>query len=696
MNKRTLSIVQKLSKEKKETSIAALAEEYEVSQRTIRNDLNAINDVLEENGLHKLELLRGGIVRQHEDFSQVLVYVMEGDFYQYKLSKEERKKMAAVFLVRSSEYITLSSIADSLFVIRATIIGDLDDIKEMIHKNGMEVISHPNKGLRVEGKESAKRLFIMKMSRTRGGATEQGIVEQHISVQAGNRIIIQKIVNEQEHVHKSFLTDASFRKILLYLGIMIDRNIQGEYVEKQDYVNNDKYRMAQDILKYISQYCHINTTESEVCFFSKQLQRAHYLKEKNVNNDIIKIQMITRQFIESISDELEINLNGDYDFFESLSNHLRSVFSDRPPSFQENPIIDEVLNENPEVLEAVKRRASIILKHMSRNMTEVEEGYIAVHICAALERKKNKEVAFHVIVACHAGIGTSHLLLEKLKKHFNFHIVDIVSSHEAAGIESGKADFIISTVPLPNCKIDYVVVSPLLNDEDYLRVGNKIDALRDSRNLPSCVEEKEISAKGVINCIDPIVHEMLPDGMMADALMKRIRKEVRYYMNQSVEADAEIFSPYLHHLLPASHITLDVECADWKDAVHKSAQKLLDSGYIEDRYIDAMIHNIEENGPYVVLSPGFAMPHEGLEEGSIKVGMSLIRLKNPVPFGEEEFDPVEFVCCLSAVDHKTHLKAFFNLVNMLQDGKVKDMLHNCKTSQEAASIIEKYEYEVVN
>lgn len=49
------------------------------------------------------------------------------------------------------------------------------------------------------------------------------------------------------------------------------------------------------------------------------------------------------------------------------------------------------------------------------------------------------------------------------------------------------------------------------------------------------------------------------------------------------------------------------------------------------------------------------MPHEGLEAGSIKVGMNLIRLKNPVPFGEEEFDPVEFVCCLSAVDHK-HLK----------------------------------------
>jgi len=73
----------------------------------------------------------------------------------------------------------------------------------------------------------------------------------------------------------------------------------------------------------------------------------------------------------------------------------------------------------------------------------------------------------------------------------------------------------------------------------------------------------------------------------------------------------------------------------------------------------------------------------------------LIRLKTPVPFGEEELDPVEFVCCLSAVDHKTHLKAFFNLVNMLKNEDFKRQLHECVTPEEVAEIIEKYEYEVV-
>lgn len=751
MNKRTISMIQILNTPEKEVTIAELAEEFQISQRTVRNDLKDINELLRNNGLEELVLKSGGKIMRQQSFYHLLPLVSEVDLYSYKLSKEERKKIAAALLISATGYITLSTIADTLFVSRATVINDLDDIKAYIRKENLEVTSHPNKGLLVEGDESAKRRFLLKYLGN-AGKHEQEIVANRISVQAGNRIVLQKIINEQEHAHKCFLTDASFHKILNYLGIMVNRNMQGEYIEpyyetlnskmdrncnvqgesfepfsknhdlrKKDngntyagkrksqwQIDESRYTMAQDILRYVSQYCSINTTEDEVRYLANMLASAKYMKYAATKQNSVKIQMITRRFVEAISEEIGVNLNGDYDFFESLSNHLESVLSKSSVNYPENPIIDEVLEDNPEIFEAVKKKLSILHQYVSREITEVELGYIAVHICAALERKKNKEIAFHVIVACHAGIGTSQLLLEKLKKHFNFQIVDVIASHEAANLTEDKADFIISTVNLENCKLDYVVVSPLLNDEDYIRVGNKIDTVRNSRHLPSRVNDKERTAKGLLEQLQPVVYETVPD--MAPELMKKIRRVVRSYFNQSVEADGEIFSPYLHHLLPASHITLDVECTDWRDAIRKSAALLLERGYIEERYVDAMISNIEENGPYVILSPGFAVPHEGVEKGSVKVGMSLIRLRNPVKFCDEEASleeisiedteldledyPVEFVCVLSAIDHKTHLKAFFNLVNMLQTEGFKEKLRACKTSQEAATIIEQYEYEL--
>lgn len=694
MNKRISSIIYELIKTEKAITISDLAEKFQVSQRTIRNDLNAINEILWENQLTGLELKSGGQIIRDSDFAAIQSFISDGDFYFYKLSREERKKISSALLINSSEYITLSMIADNLYVSRATIINDLDDIKVFIRTGNLDVLSHPNKGLRVEGKESDKRLFLMGLVGLKTDVVENDdVVVKHITVQAGNKITIQKIVSEQEHIHKCFLTDDSFQKIILYLGIMVNRSLQGEYIEVRKKNNSSKYRLAQDILKYISQYCHVSVTEDEVQFLSEMLSVARYMKHKSASKEAVKMQLITRQFIENISEELVINLNDDYDFFENLSNHLESVFTVMPSDYLDNPVIYEVLEDNQEVVEAVKKNLAVIEQYSHRKITEGEIGYIAVHVCAAIERKKNKEIAFHVIVACHAGIGTSHLLLEKLKKHFNFQIVDIISSHDAKNVEPEKADFIISTVPLKGCKLDYVVVSPLLNDEDYIRVGNKIDTLRDSRHLPSRIMDKEISAKGLLEKLSPIVQDIAPE--LAPLLLKEMRRTVREYFNQSAEADAEIFSPYLHHLLPQSHIELDVECADWREAVRSSGKKLLELGYIEERYIDAMIRNIEENGPYVVLSKGFAVPHEGLEEGSVKVGMSLIRLKTPVPFGDEEMDPIEFVCCLSAVDHKTHLKAFFNLVNMLQNEEFKQKLHDCITVEEAAVIIEKYEYSVV-
>lgn len=544
MNKRTLAIIDDLIKAGDAVSISAFADKYEVSQRTIRNDINAINDVLFENKLAPLELKSGGLISKSDDFREILTFVGTNDLYSYKLSKEERKMIAAAMLVNSVGYITLSAIADTLFVSRATIINDLDEIKEFIKDGNLEVISHPNKGLCVEGKESDKRWMLFQL-----GAFEldQMLEKQNspamISVQAGNRITIQKIINEQEHIHKNFLTDDAFLKLQRYLGIMINRNMQGEYIEPQPITENSKYPIAQDIMKYISQYCQIKTTEDEVRYLSGLLKNSRYLKHKSSDRDAVKMQMITRQFIREISNDLEINLNDDYDFFENLSNHLMSMFSSGPEQFPENVSLNEILEDHPRIMESVKNNLHILNQYQTRIISENEVTYIAIHICAALERKKNSEVAFHVIVACHAGIGTSQLLMERLKKHFNFQIVDIISSHEAANIDSDKADFIISTVPLENCKLDYVIVTPMLSDEDYIRVGNKIDAVRNSRNLPSRFETKEITAKGLLKRITPLVYEQVPD--QAQELMRLLRREVRDYFNQSQEAEEEIFAPYL-------------------------------------------------------------------------------------------------------------------------------------------------------
>lgn len=695
MNKRTKDIVGELLKADKTVTISDLAVRFKVSERTIRNDLNSINDWLGENNLSLITLGSSGRIQYKPEIEEVQKFVLENDFYSYKLSKEERKMLTAAILLSSSEYTTLAGIADMLFVSRVTVINDLDDVKAYIARENLQVISHSNKGLRVEGAESRKRRMLLLMNRSQqefeqldfAGSTFKRLLE----IDSEEQVIIQKIINEQEHANKSFLTDDSFLELSLYLGILLKRVRQGEFVEGQKAVHNSRYPMASGILKYMVQYCQIAVTEAEVLYLSNLLTGLRYLKKDDFNSDIIKTQLITRQFIEAVSGSLELDFNNDYVFYENLSNHLQSIFESSDIPFKESAVLQKILEKNRQIEAAVDKNKGIIEKYVRRPLSGAELTYIAVHICAAIERKKNKEVAFHVIVVCHGGIGTSQLLVERLKKHFNFQIVDVMSAHEVKRIRKGQADMVISTVRLPECELDSVVVTPSLDDADYLRVGHLIDEMRSRKNLPPRTEKTRITARGLLNHIKPILSQY--EIADVESLWADIQETVIGYFGTE-EEQGNLFAPMLHHLLRTGWIELDVECDDWREAVKKSAEKLLKEGYIEERYIDAMIRNIEENGPYVVISPGFALPHDAVDAGTRKVGMNLIRLKEPILFGDEEAEPVRFVCCLSAVDHDRHLKAFFHLVNLLQNPAFKHMLENSMSAEQMAAEIRKFEYDL--
>ena len=71
MNKRTVSIIQELSQPEKCVNIANLAEKFKVSERTVRNDLNTINDILKKNNLDIVRLEKGRQIIREDTFPNI-------------------------------------------------------------------------------------------------------------------------------------------------------------------------------------------------------------------------------------------------------------------------------------------------------------------------------------------------------------------------------------------------------------------------------------------------------------------------------------------------------------------------------------------------------------------------------------------------------------------------------------------------
>ena len=145
MNKRTVRIVQRLSHSSSSCSLSSLASLFDVSERTIRNDLKSLNAFLEENSLERISLGPKGVIQLPENFSKAEEILPVDDTFAYKMSSEERKDLGAALLIDSDKYLTLNEIAELFSVSRATILNDLDGIKSRIADAGLQVESKPRR-----------------------------------------------------------------------------------------------------------------------------------------------------------------------------------------------------------------------------------------------------------------------------------------------------------------------------------------------------------------------------------------------------------------------------------------------------------------------------------------------------------------------------------------------------------------------
>ncbi|MCG7311275.1 PTS sugar transporter subunit IIA [Brachybacterium sp. ACRRE] len=141
-------------------------------------------------------------------------------------------------------------------------------------------------------------------------------------------------------------------------------------------------------------------------------------------------------------------------------------------------------------------------------------------------------------------------------------------------------------------------------------------------------------------------------------------------------------------LLPASAIRLDVAVADWRAAISASGELLTDAGIAGASYTDAMIRTVEEHGPYIVITPGFALAHARPDDSVARGGMSFVRLADPVVFGHESNDPVTIVMGLAAADDSAHQHALAALAGALADPGRRAALDTASSADEVLAALD--------
>lgn len=682
MNARQDKIIEKLAT-KQSLSLAELASFFQVSERTIRNDIKAINRMLETNQLQIIRIEKHGLLAYDGNILEIRSYIQADDFYTNKLSQDERIKVAIFLLLYSTDYVTTAYISDQLFVSRATIIKELDLLKQQLKQYGLHLKSSPSKGITLT--DSEKQIHLSYLQFRLINFELDAIFNQIMSNQTGtDDQLIENIIHEVETEHQIRFSSESYRLLKAYLFFLIQRKSMPHVRDSRKNPVTAAY--ASSLVRYLNQLFDTKLDNYFSNFLSLRLHDTfHYQLQNTHDREAVYNQMCTRELIENISKETHIDLTRDFSLFESLSNHLNSIYHNPVNENELNAVLRHIQQTQTDLIVLVQKHIKSIEDFFERHLTESEILYIVIHFCAALERKQHSTKSYSVVLVCNGGVGTSQLIKEKLINMYNIRIVKTLSSRDLASIKGQDADLIITTIPLYDVPLPFVQVSTELTSTDYGNIGIKLNQLDASLARRYAPVQDENSPEELMNLLSPLISQ--PEQY------RQIESVIYRFFQQSHDSD-QSREGYLHHFLQPDFIQLDISCQNWQDAITKTSLPLLQHSYIEQKYIQAMIQSMKDLGPYFGIAPGVVLPHAGLEDGSYHSGMAFARLASPINFGDPDLDPIHYVIILAATDQQSHLKALFHLFALAHSESCRKELDAAQTPDEIHHILRKYENEL--
>lgn len=687
---------------KRPLKIAELAGMFQVSIRTVRYDLDAIDNFLKDNNLP--QLLRKPNVGVKfsgtlEDEKRLFSLLNQSNFADYVLSQKERINFIISELIQQKDYININQLADMLKVSRSTVLKDLKKVRNWLSSHGLGLVALPRRGLKIIGEEKQlRRAAIELLTETVDIYRFLEVFKEslHFSREElfdgyGAKLFkdidikyIEECLKVAERELNIVFSDAAFSGFVVHIAMAIKRIKLGKDIvmpqeELESLKITKEFAVASNIAKMLEEYYNVSIPIEEIGYIAVHLLGSTTTKAKNVEDENwMEYQILVHQIISLVSSNLNIDLSKDKQLFDGLLEHLRpTVYRLRHDLGIKNPILDEIKLNYKELFEIVKISLKPLEVYTQKSIPDEEVGYFVLHFGAALERLKSKDIAKpKILVVCGTGIGTAKFLSSRLQSIFDIDIVDAVSYRQAKEvIKEKKVDLIVSSIPVQeeDVNVRVVVVNPLLKERDIRRLENYITKVKRKYDEANKVEE---IMKAVEKYADIREREKLKEELMRLFEIPSIHSCKR--------GDVQ---PVLKDVLVEDTIKLNVEAKDWEEAIRIGGELLVKKGYAIPSYIEAMINNVKKTGPYIVIAPGIAMPHARPEEGAKRVGMSLITLKNPVNFGNKDNDPVKIVVCLCAVDHSSHLKALAELVQLLGDKEKVKKISEAKEVKEVISLI---------
>lgn len=667
MRKRSTEILEKLIlSNSKSMEVKKLITTYRISLKTLRTDVNEINDFLLEAKMSPTKLNeKEKLILLEKDIMKIQDRLNHMDTYSYKMSREERQIYIIAELLMSQDYITMQNLAKKLNVSRNTILNDFETVKDYCLAFNVNVLMKSSKGIKIECDQKDRNNLLMQIFHDlEDDYMEKSFFHQLIQRKLGMKIPLEMIKEdlreymEQQHM---LVSDRVFSYVSIYLFVILNRKIN----KKRRTVEKLTGDTASDnLLNWFADKYEVSINKNDVKDFGRYMKQHDFnisSEQKEIND--VELYGIIVYFLQMVGEDIECSLQSDTVLIESLLEHIRTLKNWEDYDF-EMPLSDE-LPIPKEILEKTIEKNSIILeRYLGYPLTKEMKESIMIHICAAFVRNLEHLNLLEVLIVCPGSMATGKYLEAQVKNYFDFRVAAVIPSRDVEEfLKSNKIDFVISTVNVRSESVPCVKVQAQLTMNDINAIQNIAFLLGRKENKSE--NESRYVEQNFLDVMKTFLEKL--DASKRDEFFD----EVYALMETKIQSTGKSI---LAQMLDPSKIMIKQEKITWEQGILQAADILEKKGCVGSDYGKKAVENVKEYGDYIIISKGIALAHAGKKEAHVyKDGLSLVMCPEGIEFTEGNI--VYLVFCFAVAEEKDYLKLFQEIIALGKtQKKMKDIL----------------------
>lgn len=667
MRKRSTEILEKLIlSNSKSMEVKKLITTYRISLKTLRTDVNEINDFLLEAKMSPTKLNeKEKLILLEKDIMKIQDRLNHMDTYSYKMSREERQIYIIAELLMSQDYITMQNLAKKLNVSRNTILNDFETVKDYCLAFNVNVLMKSSKGIKIECDQKDRNNLLMQIFHDlEDDYMEKSFFHQLIQRKLGMKIPLEMIKEdlreymEQQHM---LVSDRVFSYVSIYLFVILNRKIN----KKRRTVEKLTGDTASDnLLNWFADKYEVSINKNDVKDFGRYMKQHDFnisSEQKEIND--VELYGIIVYFLQMVGEDIECSLQSDTVLIESLLEHIRTLKNWEDYDF-EMPLSDE-LPIPKEILEKTIEKNSIILeRYLGYPLTKEMKESIMIHICAAFVRNLEYLNLLEVLIVCPGSMATGKYLEAQVKNYFDFRVAAVIPSRDVEEfLKSNKIDFVISTVNVRSESVPCVKVQAQLTMNDINAILNIAFLLGRKENKSE--NESRYVEQNFLDVMKTFLEKL--DASKRDEFFD----EVYALMETKIQSTGKSI---LAQMLDPSKIMIKQEKITWEQGILQAADILEKKGCVGSDYGKKAVENVKEYGDYIIISKGIALAHAGKKEAHVyKDGLSLVMCPEGIEFTEGNI--VYLVFCFAVAEEKDYLKLFQEIIALGKtQKKMKDIL----------------------